>query len=243
MRTVHEVSELAHVSVRTLHHYDQIGLLTPSARSDAGYRLYSDEDLARLQQIMLFRELEFPLADIRQILDSPGFDQQEALEQQIALLELRREHIDNLITLAKGMRMRGARNMSFEAFDTSRLDEYAAAAKEAWGKSPQWAEYERRWAGRPKEDEVAMGEKMMELFVPFGRMAAEGADPGCEEAQAQVAAIQAYITDNMYTCTNEILAYLGQAYGSGGEFTQNINAAAGPGAAEFASAAVARYCA
>lgn len=243
MRTVHEVSELAHVSVRTLHHYDQIGLLHPSARSEAGYRLYGDEDLQRLQQIMLFRELEFPLADIQSILDSPDYDQGRALEQQIDLLELRREHIDNLIGLAKAMKTMGVRALSFKPFDTSRLDEYAAQAKASWGESPQWKEYERKWAGRPKEDEAAMGERLMGLFVPFGRMAADGADPACEKAQGQVAKIQAFITENAYTCTNEILAGLGRAYGSGGDFTRNINEAAGPGAAEFAATAIEAYCA
>ena len=243
MMTVHEVSELAHVSVRTLHHYDQIGLLTPSARSDAGYRLYNEDDLGRLQQIMLFRVLEFPLADIRDILDSPDFDQGRALEQQIQLLELRREHIDNLIALARSMKTMGVKAMSFKPFDTTKLDEYAAAARDSWGKTPQWAEYEQKWKGKTKEDEAAMGDQLMELFVPFGRMAAEGADPACEEAQAQVAAIQAFITENAYTCTDEILAHLGRAYGGGGDVTRNINAVAGAGAAEFAAAAIEVHCA
>ena len=242
MRTVHEVSELAHVSVRTLRHYDKIGLLKPSGRSEAGYRLYSDDDLARLQQIMLFRELEFSLADIGAILDSPGFDRDKALDQQIELLELRREHIGNLIGMAKALRGREGSTLEFEPFDTSKLDEYAEQAKASWGKTPQWKEYEDKWAGRPKEEQVAMGKSLMELFVPFGRMSAEGADPSCEEALAQVAKIQAFIAENYYDCTNEILAGLGQAYGSGGDFTRNINAAAGPGAAEFAAAAVRAYC-
>ena len=242
MRTVHEVSELAHVSVRTLRHYDKIGLLKPSGRSEAGYRLYSDDDLARLQQIMLFRELEFSLADIGAILDSPGFDRDKALDQQIELLELRREHIGNLIGMAKALRGREGSTLEFDPFDTSKLDEYAEQAKASWGKTPQWKEYEDKWAGRPKEEQVAMGKSLMELFVPFGRMSAEGADPSCEEALAQVAKIQAFIAENYYDCTNEILAGLGQAYGRGGNFTRNINAAAGPGAAEFAAAAVGAYC-
>lgn len=240
--TVHEVSELAHVSVRTLHHYDQIGLLKPSARSEVGYRLYDDTDLERLQQIMLFRELEFPLSDIRDILANPDFDQSRALEQQIRLLELKREHIDNLIVLARGMKAFGVKYMSFKSFDTSKLDEYMATAKESWGKTPQWAEYERKWVGKTKEDEAAMGERMMELFVPFGRMVTEGADPAGDEAQAQVDAIQAFITENAYTCTDEILEHLGRAYGSGGDFTRNINAVAGPGAAEFAAEAIDAHC-
>lgn len=240
--TVHEVSELAHVSVRTLHHYDQIGLLVPSARSDAGYRLYDDSDLQRLQQIMLFRELEFPLADIRTILESPAFDQSRALEQQIELLELRRARIDDLITLAKSMKKKGERALSFKPFDTSKLDEYAAEAKASWGTTPQWAEYEQKRAGKTREDDVAMGERLMELFVPFGKMAAEEADPTCDEAQAQVLAIQGFITENAYTCTDEVLADLGLMYGSGGDFTRNINAAAGDGAAEFAAAAIEAHC-
>ena len=243
MLTVHEVGKLAGVSVRTLHHYDSIGLLVPSERTEAGYRLYSETDLVRLQHIMLFRELEFPLADIRRILDSPGFDQGKALDQQIELLEMRREHIGNLIDLAKSMKAKEARTLSFKPFDTSKLDEYAAQAKESWGTTPQWAEYEQKRQGRTREDEAAMGERMMELFLPFGRMAAAGEDPCCEEAQAQVAALQSYITENAYTCTNEILAHLGRAYGAGGDFTRNINAAAEPGAAEFAAKAVEAYCA
>ena len=97
MKTVHEVSKLTGVSIRTLHHYDKIGLLSPATRTEAGYRLYNEGDLARLQQILLFRELEFPLKEIRRIIDAPDFDQARALEQQIELLRLRREHIDNLI--------------------------------------------------------------------------------------------------------------------------------------------------
>ena len=243
LRTVHEVSELTGVSVRALHHYDSIGLLVPSERTAAGYRLYDEDDLMRLQQIMLFRVLEFPLADIRRILESPDFDQGKALEQQIDLLEMRREHLGNLIDLAKAMKAMGVRALSFKAFDTSKLDEYAAQAKASWGETPQWAEYEAKWADKTHADKHAMGERLMGLFVPFGRMAAAGTDPTCEEAQAQVAAIQAFITENAYTCTNEILAHLGRVYGSGGDFTRNINTAAGPGAAEFAAAAVEAFCA
>lgn len=242
MLTVREVSKLAGVSVRTLHHYDQIGLLSPHTRSEAGYRLYDQDDLVRLQQILLFRELEFPLARIRQFLDNPDFDPNRALEQQIELLELRREHIDKLIDLAKSMKTIGVRALDFEAFDTSKLDEYAAQAEASWGGTPQWEEYKEKSAGRSKCDETIMGERMLALFAPFGRMAAEGADPACDEAQEQVGAIQAFISQNLYTCTNEILSHLGQAYGAGGDFTRNINAVAGEGAAEFAAQAVEAYC-
>lgn len=243
MLTVHEVSELAGISVRTLHHYDSIGLLKPSARTDAGYRLYDDNDLARLQQVLFFRELEFPLADIRRIVDSPDFDRKLALEQQIHLLELKREHLDNLITLAKSLKENGMKDVDFEAFDTSKLDEYAAEAKAQWGATPAWKEYEAKSAGRSAGEQASIGQDMMALFIPFGNMAAEGNDPASAEAKAQAAAIQAYITKHFYTCTDEIFAQLGRAYGAGGDFTRNIDAAAGSGAAEFAAKAVAAYCA
>ena len=83
MRTVNEVSKLTGVSVRTLHHYDAIGLLKPAEITDAGYRLYNNETLKRLQNILMFRELQFPLKDIKAILDNPAFDSKEALEQQL----------------------------------------------------------------------------------------------------------------------------------------------------------------
>ena len=137
----------------------------------------------------------------------------------------------------------GEKELGFKSIDAGKLDEYAAQAKASWGDTPEWAEYEAKWSGKSKEDEHAMGERLMGLFSPFGRMVADGADPSCDEAQTQVAAIQSFITEHAYTCTNEILAYLGRAYGSGGDFTRNINDAAGPGAAEFAARAIELYCA
>lgn len=101
MMTIGEVSRIAHLSVRTLRHYDHIGLLRPCAATEAGYRLYNEDALRRLHTILLFREMEFPLADIRRILDTPGFDPIQALETQITLLTMRREHLDNLILLAR----------------------------------------------------------------------------------------------------------------------------------------------
>jgi DNA-binding transcriptional MerR regulator len=238
LRTVHEVSELTGVSVRALHHYDAIGLLCPSTRTDAGYRLYGAADLERLQHILLFRELEFPLKEIGQIIDNPGFDQSQALEQQIRLLELRREHIDKLLDLARAMKTKGMRTLAFDAFDTSKIEEYAAQAKATWGASPEWKEYERKSKGRTKGDERAMGEELMELFKPFGRMAAEGVDPASPEAVAQARLIQSYITDHFYTCSDEVFLQLGRSYGCGGDFTRNIDAAAGNGAGVFAMHAV-----
>ena len=167
MLTIHEVSELAGVSVRTLHHYDAIGLLTPGERSEAGYRLYDEADLTRLQQILLLRELEYPLKDIRAALEVPAHLRAQMLGQQIRLLEMKREHIDALIALARQMADEEAQTVSFEAFDTRQMDEYAAEAKAAWGATPEWQDYEQRSKGRAKGEERAMGEELLALFVPL----------------------------------------------------------------------------
>lgn len=147
MKTVHEVSKLTGVSIRALQYYDKIGLLPPAKYTESGYRLYDDTCLERLQQILLFRELEFPLRDIKEIVNSPNFDRSKALEQQIGLLMLKKEHIENLIGLAREIQTTGVRSMSFEAFDTKKLDEYAAQAKARWGATAAYREYEKRSGG------------------------------------------------------------------------------------------------
>lgn len=129
MKTVNEVSRQTGVSIRTLHYYDAIGLLRPTQVTEAGYRLYDDTALERLQNILLFRELQFPLREIRAILDSPDFDRKKALDQQIALLQMKKKHIENLIDLARGIRMMGMKNLDFSAFDTRQIDEYARAGE------------------------------------------------------------------------------------------------------------------
>ena len=141
MKTVKEVSEITGVSVRTLHHYDAIGLLKPTRVTEAGYRLYDDTALRRLQTILLFRELQFPLKEIKRILDSPGFDPMEALKQQLHLLELQRRHLDNLISHARRIQTTGVFSMDFSTFDTSEIDNYAAQAKAKWGKTEAWREF------------------------------------------------------------------------------------------------------
>lgn len=242
MLTVKEASELAGISIRTLHHYDAIGLLKPSERSAAGYRLYSTTDMERLQQILLYRELEFSLADIRKIVDAPDFDKAKALKQQVELLELRRERIDALIDLAQSLMRKDGNKLSFEAFDTGRIEKHTAEARASWGATKEWQDYEKKSAGRTREDEAELGKQLMALFAPFGQMAATGVDPASSEAKAQAKRIQDFISRHYYECSTKVFAQLGRTYGAGGEFTQNIDAAAGPGAAKFAASAVAALC-
>ena len=158
MMTVSEVSKLSGVSVRTLQYYDKIGLLHPSGYTDAGYRQYNKADLERLQQILLFRELEFPLKEIKSILDSPDFDGGRALDQQIELLTLKKEHIERLLEFALGIRTLGVKDMDFKAFDRSKLDEYAKKAKELYGNTPEYQEFQEKGRNRTAEDEKLMAE-------------------------------------------------------------------------------------
>ena len=240
MKTVKEVSLLTGVSVRTLHHYDAIGLLKPTRVTEAGYRLYDDTALRRLQTILLFRQLQFPLKEIRDILDSPDFDPMEALTQQIHLLELQRKHLDNLISHARKIQTTGVFSMDFSTFDTTELDQYTAEAKARWGKTKAWQEYEQKAAGQTAEQKQSTGDALMDIFARFGKI--RHLSPESQEAQELVAGLQDFITRHYYTCTKPILQGLGQLYIAGDSMTENIDKAGGEGTARFAHDAIEIFC-
>ena len=240
MKTVHEVSALTGVSIRTLRYYDRIGLLCPTTHTEAGYRLYDDAALERLQQILLFRALEFPLKDIKEIVSRPDFDRSKALAQQIQLLTLKKQHIENLIDLATGIKAMGVNTLDFTAFDTSKIDEYAAQAKASWGATPEYREYEQKSKGRTKAQERLIAAGMMDIFRAFGEI--RETDPAAEPAQALAKRLQDYITEHMYTCSKPVLNGLGRMYAGGGDLTKNIDSYGGEGTAVFASRAIEVYC-
>ena len=240
MKTVNEVSKLTGVSIRTLQYYDQIGLLKPAEYTESGYRLYDDAALEKLQQILLFKELEFPLKDIKEIINRSDFDKKKALEQQIGLLELKKEHIENLLNLCKYLKARGVRRLDFTAFDSSKLDEYSKKAKEQWGQTPEYKEFSEKSKNWTKEYESGLMADFSRIFEEFGHMISK--DPASAEVQAQVKKIQDFITENMYKCTDEILYGLGKMYAGGGEFTENIDKMGGKGTAEFVYQAIKIYC-
>lgn len=126
MKTVKEGSILSGVSVRTLHHYDKIGLFPPTALSEAGYRLYDDEALIRLQEILLFRELEFPLKDIKYLLEQAKEERQDLLAQQIKLLEWKRSHLEQVITHAKRLQEKGDDYMNFDVYNKTELEQLSS---------------------------------------------------------------------------------------------------------------------
>ena len=240
MKTVKEVSRLTGVSVRALHHYDAIGLLKPTRVTEAGYRLYDDTALRRLKTILLFRELQFPLKEIKEILERPGFDPMDALEQQIHLLELQRQHLEELISHARQIQRTGVINMDFSAFDTAEMDKYTAEVKAKWGNTDAYKEFEQKTAGQTTAQMQSTGERLLDIFAEFGTI--RHLSPASEEAQALVAKLQGFITEHYYTCTNQILRGLGQMYIAGDSMTENIERVGGAGTAAFAHQAIEVYC-
>lgn len=238
--TVNQVSKLAGVSIRTLHYYDEIGLLVPPVTTDAGYRLYDDTSLERLQSIMLFKELEFPLKQIKKIIDSSDFDKNKALNQQIKLLILKKERIENLIKFAEGLKDLGVNSMNFKAFNTKKIDEFTKKAKKFWGETEAFKEFEEKTVNYTSDKKKALSVEMMNLFAEFGEMIDKNPDELI--VQEQVKKLQDFITDNYYKCTNQILSGLGKMYVADNEMKDNIDNVGGKGTAEFVSSAITIYC-
>lgn len=240
MKTVKEVSRLTDVSVRTLHHYDAIGLLKPTKVTEAGYRLYDEQALGKLQTILLFRELEFPLKEIKEMLAAESFDPMAALTDQIRLLELRREKLDRLIDHAKTIQKTGVMNMDFKAYDNKKLDAYAQEAKKRWGHTDAWRESQENSKGKSQAEQTTEADGLMDIFRRLGQHR-EGS-PAAPEAQALIAELQRYISSHYYNCTREILFGLGQMYAAGDEMNDNIDRAGGAGTGDFARRAIEIYC-
>ena len=228
MKTVHEMSQISGISVRTLHYYDSIGLLIPSDVSESGYRLYDDKDLEKLHSILFFKELRFSLKEIKTFFDTPGFDVSSALKDQIALLRLQRDHIDGLISLAEEMVNKGGRIMDFSAFEKTELEKYAREAKERWGFTEAYAEFESK-KRKQFADESANG--LMMIFADFGKAMKDNVS---EQNRIElVRKLKDYITEHFYHCTPELLGGLGEMYLEDGRFRKNIDDAGGEGTAVY----------
>ena len=239
---ISEVAKLTGITVRTLHYYDEIGLLKPSEITEAGYRLYSREDLEILQQILFFRELDFPLSQIKEIMNNPNYDKEEALKKQKELLIQQRQRIEGLIKLIE-KRIEGDNNMSFKEFDMNEIEEnkkkYAKEVKERWGTSKAYEESEKKTSSYNKEKWGDINQETSEIFKGFAEL--RNSDPGSEEVQELVRRSQKYITDNFYTCTNEILSGLGLMYVEDERFKENLDKN-GEGTAKLMAEAIKIYC-
>lgn len=234
MKTVKEISRLTGVSVRTLHYYDEINLLKPTETTDAGYRLYDDTALERLHSILLFRELKFPLGEIKAILDSNGFDKEAALKEQIKLLEMQKNRLDEIIDSARKLLMKGNDNMNFSAFNKSEIDKYADEAKKKWENTATYKEFAEKHS-----DSNDKTEEFMQIFAEIGKI--KHLEPDSQTVQSMIKKLQNFITENYYTCTDDILKGLGQMYIADERFKNNIDSTGGNGTAEFTAQAINTY--
>lgn len=241
--TVSQLARLAGVSVRTLHHYDEVGLLRPSARSEAGYRLYADEDLARLQQVLIYRELELPLDQIARILDDPAFDARAALEMQRQLLVQKSVRaqvlitavdaaIDRLDRVARGetttMTEQEAQTL-FDGFDPAA---YEAEAQEKWGDTDAYRESRQRTASYGKRQWDAIKSEGRALYEALARAMAAGTSADDPAAMDIAEDHRRHIDRWFYSCPHAIHVELGEIYVNDPRFTANIDATR-PGLAAY----------
>lgn len=163
MKTVKEMSRLSGVSVRTLHYYDQIGLLKPNLVGNNGYRYYGETEIERLQEILLFKELEFSLKDIKEIVTDKVYNAQEALEKQILFLEAKKEHLETIIVHAKSLRQKGGSQMDFSAFDKTELEKLKQEAKDKWGDTQAY----QNFSNKDGDLFEKANQEMMAIFKDF----------------------------------------------------------------------------
>ncbi len=241
--TVKAVAELAGISIRALHHYDEIGVLRPASNSASGYRLYTNADLEKLQQVLFFRELGFSLQEIKAIVNSPGFDRKQALLSHRRLLQEKQRRLEKLIrsvdetidSMERGIRM--DEKEMFEGFDKAQLEEWREEARQRWG-SEQVDESWRRASKYNKEDWAAMQHETREINE--GLAARMDRDPSDPEVQALIGRHFRQIDERFYTVTPEIYRGLGELYVSDPRFTANYDNVK-PGLAQFMRSAMRVY--
>ena len=240
---INEFAKLTGVSVRTLHYYDEIGLLKPAFVDEQnGYRFYDENSLERMQEILFYRELDFELKSISEILSSPDYDKEKALAEQRKLLILKKERLERIIDALDGAE-KG--KITMKAFDNSDYEtarkQYETEAKERWGATDAYKEHAEKTANYTADKWQEVNDGLMSVLANFAECMQNGNTADSDDAQALVKELQDYITDNYYTCTNEILAGLGQMYVADERFKNNIDKHA-VGTAEFVSKAIKVYC-
>jgi DNA-binding transcriptional MerR regulator len=235
--SVGQVAELAGVTVRTLHHYGQIGLLLPQDRSGAGYRRYADEDLERLQHILFYRELGFSLEDIATILDRPGADTGEHLRRQRDLLNKRIGRLQEMIAAvdkeleAHAMGIQLTPEEKFEIFGPNYSEDYETEAEQRWGDTAAWEQSQSRTAGFSKQDWVEVKQSGDELNRRLAEAMASGAAPSGEVAM-DLAEEHHRSIEVFYDCPYPMHRGLGDMYVSDERFTRTYDEVA-PGLAQW----------
>jgi DNA-binding transcriptional MerR regulator len=237
-RTVGLVAELTGVSVRTLHHYDHIGLVVPSVRTAAGYRGYTDSDVERLHLVLVYRSAGLPLDQIRVLLDDAGVDIVERLERQLALLRQRSIQLQDTIKAVEELMAAHREGIQLtaeeqiEIFGTTAFGEqYAEEAHERWGQTQQWRQSQQRVARLRKQDWIRIRAEDDALLYDLAQALRSGVAPGSVEAAALAARHRAGI-DRFYDCSDDMHRCLAQMYVADERFTAYYDDVA-PGLAQY----------
>jgi DNA-binding transcriptional MerR regulator len=223
MKTIGEVGELAGVSVRTLHHYDDVGVLSPSARSDAGYRLYSHADLERLQEVLVWRALGFSLAEIKALLDDPAYDRRSALRRQRGLVSMELERLGGVaqaIDAALAAHEKGTAMKEESMFDGFDAAQYEDEARERWGHTEAYRESARRTAAYGDDEWRAIKAESDGVIDAFVALLADGAPPDGAAARAVAERHRRQISRWFYECSPEMHRGLAEMYVSDPRFTK-----------------------
>jgi DNA-binding transcriptional MerR regulator len=242
--TIHKLALLAGISTRALRYYDQIELLQPSSVMRNGYRVYDQQSLLRLQQILFFKELEFPLNEIKKILDNPNFDQVGALKDQRCLLELKQKRLQGLVkTINTTIKHMTNRTMPldaelYDAFADEEMKQYADEAKKRWGNTEAYKQSQERTKHLTKADI----KKIKEDGNIFTQKIADAMPKGPKDSEVQVLIAEHYKGINFfYECSLEMYQNLGQMYVDDSRFTAYYEKFA-PGLAVFMKDAITFYC-
>ncbi len=240
--SISETSKITNLSIRTLRYYDEIDLIKPSKITDAGYRYYDEKSLEKLQEILFLKELDFSLKEIKEIVSNPQYNRKKAMENHKNLLIMKKNRIENLISLLENI-TNGGSSMSFKEFDMSDIQKeqkkYAEEIKERWGETEAYKESENKTSKYSQDKWANLEEEADVIFKEFSVIKNES-ETG-EKAQSLVKKWQAYITKNYYNCTKEILAGLAEMYIVDERFKNNIDKYS-EGTAEFMSKAIKEYC-
>lgn len=244
--TVHELAQQANISIRTLHYYDEIGLLKPAQVKENGYRVYGQNEMLKLQQILFFRELDFPLEQIKEIVNSPQFNQLEALKDHKKMLLAKKERLENLlhtldntIKTVKG----GEETMSddtnlYSAFDDAKLKEYQEEARQRWGHTDAYKQSQERYGKLSKEEKAALQKEQKQIAEDLAAL--KGKDVKSDEVQQAIDRHFKFLF-NFYDPSYEMYRGLGQMYVDDKRFTAYYNKH-GEGTAEFIRDAINYYC-
>lgn len=232
-------AEFTGVSTRTLHYYDEIGLLKPAFTDEhTGYRYYDEDSLLRMQEILFYRELDFPLKHIKAIMNSPGYDRETALKDHKELLILKKERLERLIVSIDDA-IEG--RVMMKNFNNTEFDKYKAEVKAKWGDTEAYAEYAEKSKSYSKAKYDELGKGMDMIIAEFALDHSAGMAADSMVVQMLVEKLMRYITDNYYTCTIEILEGLGKMYVEDDRFKKNIDKH-GEGTAKYMSDAIAAFC-